>query len=73
VVWESVAMVTGAVVVATVTEVVSAVVVAEMTNARDATRCSRRAQTSPPVTPVPPPGELDQTYSSSYSLHCVKT
>jgi len=38
------------------------------------TRCSRRGQTSPPV---PPPGELDETYASSlilaYFLHYMKT
>jgi len=38
------------------------------------TRFSRRLQTSPPV---PPPGELDKTYASSfilaYSLHYMKT
>jgi len=38
------------------------------------TRCSRRRQTSPPV---PPPGELDETYASSvvlvYWLYYVKT
>jgi len=54
-------------------EQLTAVYTANNSNTVTTTRCSRSRQTSPPV---PPPGELDETYASSlilaYSVHCLK-